>query len=223
MPTRSTTLPTYGQAEDLFPISDRRASPRFRTVCFDVKIDRAASAGLFRARNLSDSGMMLHTHVPLDVGERVRIGLSDHLAIRGTILWCNERCSGVGFERPIDSAALLRAEAAHKRDDRRGGTIRLDATTLATTYAENGIRAVRVMNVSHRGMGLAHDGTLSPGMWLKLIAESGLERDAAVRWSANGRAGIRLTEPLTCRELESVGSHDRRAADSLEPALVLTD
>jgi hypothetical protein len=54
-------------------------------------------------------------------------------------------------------------------------------------------------------MGLAHDGTLAPGMLLKLIAENGVARSGAVRWATAGRAGVRLVEPLSSEELERVG------------------
>jgi hypothetical protein len=193
-------------ANALFPVPDRRASPRVRTVCLVVKVNRGGSAAIFRARNLSDDGMMLSTPAPLDVGERVLINLSEKLAVHGTVLWADKARCGIQFVRPIDSTALLRAAGEQKRVDRRGGAQRLATMRLATTYAENGIRAVRITNVSHRGMGLAHDGSLAPGMLLKLVAESGLERGAAVRWSQNGRAGIRLMEPLTCEELAETAS-----------------
>jgi hypothetical protein len=193
-------------ANALFPVPDRRASPRVRTVCLVVKVNRGGKAAILRARNLSDDGMMLSTPAPLDVGERVLINLSEKLAVHGTVLWADKDRSGVKFVRPIDSAALLRAAEEQKRVDRRGGAQRLATMRLATTYAENGIRAVRITNVSHRGMGLAHDGSLAPGMLLKLVVESGLERGAAVRWSDHGRAGIRLMEPLTCEELAQAAS-----------------
>lgn len=193
-------------ANTLFPVPDRRTSPRVRTVCLVVKVNRGGKAAILRARNVSDDGMMLSTPVPLDVGERVLINLSEKLAVHGTVLWAdNERC-GVQFARPIDSADLLRAAEEQKRVDRRGGAQRLATMRLATTYAENGIRAVRITNVSHRGMGLAHDGSLKRGMLLKLVVESGLERGAAVRWSEDGRAGIRLMDPLTCEELAGAAS-----------------
>lgn len=210
MPKSSKRASQCDLADTLFPISDRRASPRFRTVCFDVTVERAGDVGLYRARNISDTGMMLHTHAALEVGEPVRLGLTEQIAIPGTVLWNNERCCGIQFDRPIDCAALLKAGLEHKRDDRRCST-RLAATTLATTYAENGIRAVRLMNVSHRGVGLTHDGTLRPDMLLRLIAESGIEREARVRWSRGGRAGIRLLEPLSCEELACVSGGGRRA------------
>jgi hypothetical protein len=195
-------------ANALFPVPDRRASPRLRTVCLVVKVNCGGKAAILRARNLSDAGMMLNTSVPLDVGERVLINLSEKLAVHGTVLWADDDRYGVQFVRPIDSAALLRAAEEQKRVDRRGGAQRLATMRLATTYAENGIRAVRITNVSHRGMGLAHDGSLEPGMLLKLVVESGLERGAAVRWSEDGRAGVRLMEPLTCEELASAASLD---------------
>jgi hypothetical protein len=199
------TSADYSLANTLFPILDRRASPRLRTVCFDVKVVRGENAGLFRARNISDTGIKLDTHWRLTPGERVLVKLSERLATHGTVSWSDGKRCGIEFCQPIDSSALLRTGAELKRDDRRGGALRLATMTRATCYAENGIRAVKVTDISHYGMGLAHDGSLAAGMLLKLISESGVERNAAVRWAAEGRAGVRLTDPLTCEELERLG------------------
>ena len=195
-------------ADTLFPIPERRASPRIRTVCFDVRLNRRGRVGLYRVRNISDAGMMLDTHAKIEPGEHVLVELAEPFAIEGTVLWSEERSCGIEFVKPIDCEALLHAQAERKREDRRGGGLRLATMRLATAYAEHGIRAVRVTNVSHRGMGLAHDGSLEEGMQLKLIVESGIERCGTVRWSKDGRAGLRLREPLTCEELERVGSCD---------------
>jgi hypothetical protein len=78
-------------------------------------------------------------------------------------------------------------------------------TARATCYGENGIRAVKVTDASHHGLGLAHDGSLAEGMELKLIVAGGIERRGAVRWASAARGGVRLLEPLTCEELERVG------------------
>jgi hypothetical protein len=183
---------------------DRRAAPRFRTVYFDVKVVRGENAGLFRARNISDRGIKFDTHWRLAPGERVLIKLSERLAIHGAVSWSEDGRCGVAFDRPIDCAGLLRAGAEMKRDDRRAA-LRLVTMARATSYGENGIRPVRITDVSHRGMGLAHDGTLAPGMVLRLIAENGVARSGAVRWATAGRAGIRLAEPLGSEELDRVG------------------
>ena len=203
--------------DDQFAASDRRAAPRFHTVCFDVTVERSSGASLFRARNISDSGLMVHTHVALQIGEPVVINLSERLAIDGTVLWQNERCCGIRFEQPIDCRALLSKEAEQRRGDRRC-SVRLTATRLATTYAENGIRPVRVVDVSHRGMGLAHDGGLARDMLLRLLLETGVEREARVRWSRGGQAGIILLQPLSCDELARVTGPDSKFAPMVPDA-----
>ena len=58
MPKTSPALAERQLADVLFPMPDRRASPRLRTVCFDVMVERDGSAGLFRVRNISDTGIM---------------------------------------------------------------------------------------------------------------------------------------------------------------------
>jgi hypothetical protein len=194
----------FGLTNIAYSKPDRRGTPRFRTVCFDVKVVRGENAGLFRARNISDTGIKLDTHWRLAAGERVLVKLSEGVAINGTVSWSEFGRCGIEFERAIDCAALLRAGAEMKREDRRGGALRLETMTRATCYGENGIRPVRITDVSHRGMGLTHDGTLAAGMLLRLIAESGVTRSGAVRWATAGRAGIRLVDPLNSQELEWV-------------------
>lgn len=208
-------------ANALLPVSDRRTSPRIRTVYFTVKVDRGDSEWLLRARNISDTGMMLDSHVTFDVDEPVTITVSEGVDIPGTIQWFDRSRCGIQFDQPIDSAALLHAEAERKRTDRRGGALRLAASRLATSFSEKGIRAVKIFDVSHRGMGLTHDGTLGAGMLLKLVVDSGIERRAEVRWSAQGRAGLRLLEPLNCREVANVGGLDPLA--SVQAPAILRD
>jgi len=209
-----------GPADGRFAIPERRVSARIRTVCFDVRINRGGHVGLYRVRNISDAGMMLATRARLEVGERLLIELAEPFAIEGKVSWSEGARCGLEFARPIDCAAMLKAQAERRRDDRRGGRLRLATTRLATAYTEHGIRAVKVTNVSHRGMGLAHDGNLGTDMLLKLIVESGVEREARVRWSRDGRAGIQLLEALTCPELDSICAGER-AADEWQEELPL--
>lgn len=208
MPANSRPLGGCQHADALFPLCDRRASHRTRTVCFTVKLDREGGAALFRARNISDTGMMLDAHIALDVDEPVIVGFSEGLAIPGTVQWHDRHRCGIRFEQAIDSAALLHAEAERKRMDRRKGALRLTASRLATSFSDRGIRAVTIHDVSHRGLGLAHDGTLGSGMLLDLVVDSGIRRCAEVRWSEEGRAGLRLLEPLNCREVANIGGFD---------------
>jgi hypothetical protein len=183
-------------------VADRRSSSRICTVYFVVKITREDDAGLFRVRNISDDGMMLATHVNFSCRERVTIELAHDLVVQGTVAWCREGCCGVEFDEPIDCAAVLRQRTDEKLN-RRGHALRLPVCRLATCYSETGIRSVTVSDVSRRGVGLIHGGSIAAGMSVKLVLESGTARTGVVRWSNNGHAGVRLDEPLTCEEMES--------------------
>ena len=182
--------------------AERRASSRVRTVYLIVKATRASDAGLFRARNISDDGIMVVAHVPFETGERVSIDLSDTLAAEGTVEWCEDGCCGIRFDHPIDSAAFLRSLGEEKRERRRAAC-RLAVKRLATSYSECGIRAVTITDVSPHGVGLVHNGSLKAGVVVQLVLESGLTRSGAVCWSRDGHAGVRLAEPFTHEELES--------------------
>jgi hypothetical protein len=190
------------QTQADLPWTDRRASPRIRTVFFMVQVTRDSDVGLFRVRNISDMGMMLVAHSRIEVGERVLIELFEDLAVTGAVVWCKDDCCGVEFDKPIDSAGFLEAHAAAKRDCRRG-ELRLSVSRRATSYSECGIRAVTITDVSPHGLGLAHNGSIRPGISVKLVLESGVTRSGAVCWSKDGHAGVILAEPFTHVELES--------------------
>jgi hypothetical protein len=194
--------PAPGYADTDFLAPDRRETGRVHTVYFVVKVIRDGDAGLFRMCNISDGGAKLAAHIEFTVGERVWIELSRHLAISGTVMWCEDQCWGVQFDWPIDSAAALHARA-EERLDRRACALRLPVNRLATCYSESGIRMVTVDDVSRRGVGVSHQEFLNRGMLVKLVLESGTARQGVVRWARSTEAGIRLDEPLTCEELES--------------------
>lgn len=182
--------------------ADQRASPRVHAVLFVVKIDRAHDAGLFRVKDISDTGLRLATHVRFACRERLTIELLPDLPVEGTVAWCDNECCGVELDKPIDCADVLRRRTEQKID-RRGHALRLPVNRRATCYAETGIRAVTITNVSRRGLGLTHGGSLEEGMVLKLVLESGTNRCGTVRWSKDGQAGVKLDQPLTWTELES--------------------
>jgi hypothetical protein len=69
---------------------------------------------------------------------------------------------------------------------------------------ERGMTTVRLRDLSQCGAGFSHDGRFHAGMALKLLLGGGLERHGMVRWSDEGQAGLLLTEPLACTDLESV-------------------
>jgi hypothetical protein len=181
---------------------ERREDNRIHTVMRVAMVRREHDVGLWRVRNISDSGMMLMTQTPVTPGEALTIGLSDTVSIEGRAVWWDgERC-GVVFDRPVDCAALLEALVAEQKTPRYRPP-RLPVATRAIAYCDRGLHTVRIFNLSARGAGFAHDGCFRAGMAVKLHFDSGEEHRGVIRWSKDGRAGLYLLEPIACARLES--------------------
>lgn len=181
---------------------ERRASPRFRTIFRVAQVTRAHDVGLWRIRNISDEGMMLLTSVPVQVGEKLMLALSDQVSLAATALWWDgERC-GVAFDEAIDCAALLEALGDEQKGARHR-PLRLPVSTRALAYCDRGLHTVHLYDISQHGAGMTHDGCFHPGMTTKLHFETGDEYRGVVRWNRDGKAGIFLVEPIPPEKLES--------------------
>lgn len=182
--------------------AERRSVPRVRTVFFLAKVTRESDAGLFRVKNISDKGLSLIAHVGLRSGERVLVELSPSVLVGASVVWCKGDTCGLVFHEPIDSTAFLKDLFRMKREDLRS-ELRLPVHRKAVSYSQAGIHPVTITDVSPRGVGLKHDGSLRAGMLMKLVVESGATRSGAICWSHNGYAGAHLSEPFALDELES--------------------
>jgi len=181
---------------------ERRGDCRIHTVLRVAKVTRAHDVGLWRMRNISDSGMMLQTSLPVGQGERLSIALSDSVSIEGAAQWWDgERC-GVAFDAPIDCAGLLEGLVAERKASRYRPP-RLPVGTRAIAFCERGMHSVRLFDLSQHGAGFTHDGCFTPGMSARLSLPDGGEHRGVVRWSQAGRAGMYLVEPIPCARLES--------------------
>ena len=182
---------------------DRRGSHRFRTVYRVAKVQRDDDVGLWRVRNISDHGMMLATSVPVAAPERLQVALSEHCWLPARVAWAEADCCGVALEQPVDACGLLR-RLAEERQKAGYRSPRLPLHTRALVSGEHGVTTVRLSDLSQCGVGFCHDGRFHAGMALKLLLGGGIERQGIVRWADDGRAGLLLTQPLACTDLESV-------------------
>src|SRR4051812_39611904 len=183
-------------------VDERRASPRYRTLFRVAQVTRAHDVGLWRIRNISDEGMMLLTSVPVRVGEKLTLALSDRLSLSATALWWDgERC-GVGFDEAIDCPAVLEGLAEEQKAPGHR-PLRMPVSTRALAYCDRGLHTVRLYDISQHGAGMTHDGCFKPGMTTKLHFEAGDEYRGVVRWNNGGKAGVFLVEPIPCEKLES--------------------
>lgn len=200
------------------PLGERRHGQRFRTVYRVARVRTGGDEGLARVHNISDQGLMLQLGLEVAVGDPIHIALSETLALEGRIAWRKAGRCGVRLAQPIDSAGVLRRLAA---ETRAGMTRppRLPLSRVALAATDRGLRAVRLRDISQRGLKVSHDGSFTPGLRVKVTIDPGLERRGVVRWSHDGLAGVQLTEPFTVQELGSVTAlWEPPVLDEPEPA-----
>lgn len=187
---------------------DRRGNDRYRTVWRIAKVRRDGDFGLWRVRNISDRGMMLAADVPIAVGERLEIALSDTVVIRGHVVWSEEGRCGVAFEEEVDVAGVLKQLAAEQRagDYRQP---RLPVRTQAQAVTDEGASQIELVDLSQNGAGFVHDGHWEVGKEFELVLAGDIRRKAIVRWSRGGRGGLWLTQPLERGDLESISRFQR--------------
>jgi len=184
---------------------ERRDKARVHTVLRVARVEHAGDVGLWRVRNLSDHGMMLETGIRVVPGEELGIHLSDRISVRGRAAWCAGGRCGVEFDSPVDCAAILHDLHAEQRSPS-FRALRLPVATRAIAYCEKGLHSVKIVNLSPLGASFEHDGCFTPGMSAKLQFENGEEHRGVVRWSEDGRAGLRLDQPFASARLESAAS-----------------
>lgn len=182
---------------------DRRGGDRYRTVWRIAKVMRNGDAGLWRVRNISDKGMMLAADVPIAVGEKLEIALSDSVMIRGEVVWSDAGRCGVSFDKEVDVADVLKQLAAEQRATGYRQP-RLPVSTQAQAVTDENTTSIELVDLSQNGAGFIHDGHLEVGKELDLILAGGVKRRAIVRWSRAGRGGLWLTQPLDRADLESI-------------------
>lgn len=195
------------------PADERRDNARHLSCCRTVKVTRDDAVSLCRLGNISDDGMMLTCEDPPQAGESLIIELSEDHSVTGRVVWSDDGHCGVQLDRTIDSAEMLRDLAAEQRDAAYRPP-RIGVHLLGVAYSELGLHPVRTTDLSQKGMGLSHDGRIRPDLHVLVMLENGVERRGVVRWSHDHRAGLMLTEPLCCADLNRcIGSERGRGED----------
>lgn len=185
------------------PEVDRRGADRYRTVWRIAKVKRDGDIGLWRVRNMSDNGMMLAADVPIAVGEKLEIALSDAVIVCGKVVWSEGGRCGVAFDKEVDVADVLKQLAAEQRASGYRQP-RLPVHSRAQVMTDEGTSEIELVDLSQSGAGFVHDGHLEVGKELDLVLASGIRRKAIVRWSRGTRGGLWLTQPLDRADLESI-------------------
>ena len=167
---------------------DRREGDRYRTVWRIAKVAREGDAGLWRVRNMSNGGMMLAADVPVTVGERLEVALSDRIVVSGRAAWAKDGCCGVAFDAEVDVSELLRKLAAEQRAHGYRQP-RLPVQIGAQAVIEYQAIDIELVDLSQSGAGFVHDGRVEVGKEIELLLAGDVRRKAIVRWSRGARGG----------------------------------
>jgi hypothetical protein len=191
---------------------ERRSSTRSLSVYRVVKVSRDGSEGLARCRNISDSGMKLETSMPLSLMETIWVEIAPGTEVSARVVWTNGDECGVAFDEGIDCAKELR-NAALARLSGEARSPRLQSAIPARIEAKGVSTPTTVGNVSQQGMLVSHKGDFHPGLRVKVVMGSGIEKSATVQWSKDNFAGLYLFESFSVMELGEPASLGRANDD----------
>lgn len=187
----------------ILPVHDRRGDDRMQTVFRVARVITPFDEGLARIRNLSDYGAGLSLSLPVNRSDTLILELADGVELQGQVIWIRDDKLGLQFDRSISYRELL-ATLANGARCASIRPVRLPLAATALTRSERGLRSVKVVDISQRGLKLVHDGSLTTGLDLKVTLPGGFDRHGIVRWTRGERAGVMLLDPLSVEALGSV-------------------
>jgi len=203
------------EPDDALPDGDRerRRGNRLRTICRVALITRAGDVGLWRVRNISDTGLMLTANVAVRTGEAIEIGLSETVSIAGRIVWAEKGNCGVAFTQKINAAELLHSLAVEQRA-KRHRALRLPVEARAVLIAGTERYRIDLINLSQHGASFHTNDDVKPGLEVDLsLCDGKLRRRALIRWIRAQRGGLWFSHPLSLTDLESVKRLLRGSSD----------
>ncbi|WP_379922358.1 PilZ domain-containing protein [Erythrobacter sp. R86502] len=189
-------------SNDVSQHPDRRAEDRMKTLFRVARVICAGDEGLARITNMSDRGAGLRTEIQVNLSDILIVELVEGVELCGHVVWTKDKEFGLQFDQPISSTDLLAALAVGAQV---GITraVRLPVATTAVTHCANGLRNLRVIDISQRGLKLMNDGSLIKDLDMKVTLPGGLTAQGTVRWTRGDHAGVMLLEPFS---VEALGS-----------------
>ena len=175
-----------------------------------------ASTGAATVHNISATGMLVETEVPLEEGDTIAVELPEAGETSATVVWVDAPMHGCRFDDPISTAALSAAQLR--------GAVRPDDAGMPPLAESFGARLHRLR--TERGLSLADVadrlGVSKPTVW---AWEHGKARPVERRLAALAEA-LGVTpgglEPATSGPIEAVEAGRRQIAEAygVEPARV---
>src|SRR3569623_1771700 len=173
---------TQDIASDAAAFADQRGQKRFR-VLLQASIFPLDSIADVTVHNLSEQGLMAESDVPLAVGQIVHLSFDGATHRSGVVRWTSGRRFGLHLEGYCGAPHPLDEIEANADEDQQPRPVRLSLNIPA--------RAAMVRNLSRSGMLVETTAGLKIGQDLLIKIGRQTPIAAQVRWSQDGRVGIR--------------------------------
>jgi hypothetical protein len=162
--------------------------------------------GFARLHRLSNGAVELSSGLDLNIGQAVRIDLSEAVSISATVSEKDGQRYNLRFEKSINCADMLRQLVAEARSSRARPLRLTTLRTTATVRSLQGVNQLELRDISQRGMKVRHDGSFRPGLRVLVRLPNGRECRGVVRWTCENHAGLQLIDMLSADELGAVSS-----------------
>lgn len=188
---------------------DRRSGPRYRTVMRAARlasgIHKIETLGL--VRNISEGGMLVHSHAEFATGDSVMISVLDGEGIEGTIVWQDEGAVGIKFNNWISVETVLnRTPQANGARHPRPPRLALDKAIMVRVDAYLADATIR--DISQRGAKIQFNSFLPIDCRVQISRGNLRPISGSVKWQAGNIVGLEFHRTLGLDELAEWTSAD---------------
>lgn len=177
------------------PVTERRASERITSIYRPVLIETEDFSGFCLVRNLSPGGMMGLAYAEFAAGQPITLRLPSDSTVKGKVIWSTEGKIGINFDEEIDVEQTLRELSEKSRGEFVNRSPRLEIECAGSLEIGEATVPIRMRDISQRGLKAEVNG-VKPGEHV-MVHLPGLEcKNAVVRWTQGGLAGLNFLSPL---------------------------
>lgn len=197
--------PTFsGECQSSNADGARREHGRHMTVMRAARLSSQIHKveGLGVVRNISESGMMIDAHLPIEIGEQVAISLLDGDRVEGEVMWKDGSTIGVRFSSWISVGNML-AKPSLQEDGTRARPPRIRLNRKAVIRIGSYMTDMIISDISQRGAKLKFSTSLIIDSRVQIILGDLRPVSASVKWQAGDMIGIEFHRTLGIEELSN--------------------
>ncbi|MVZ98106.1 PilZ domain-containing protein [Sphingorhabdus sp. IMCC26285] len=181
---------------------ERRGGQRHRAVMRAARLSSCVHKveGMGVVRNISEGGMLVHSHLSFETGERVAISLLDGDRIEGEVVWRNGTafgirfCSWISVERVL-AKSLVTDTAMRPRRPRL--TINYPILVRSGSYLAD----ARICDISQRGAKIQFNKYLLIDCRVQISKGDLRPATGSVKWQVGDLVGLEFHRTLSLDEL----------------------